>query len=177
MPFWWKKAALGQPIFYQLRKAEHMKLRLFYVTILITLLFTAMYMAFPSFAAEAEQLRVAIIDTGISETAINKENLIPGQNYILPDHDTSDTIGHGTAVASIIAGSKKAGIQGICPEIKLVPLVYYMKSEDGGIVKGDTDMLAQIIRDAVEFYKCRIINISSGVMTDTPALRHRCSSQ
>lgn len=152
-------------------KVEHMKLRLFFITILVTILLTTNLLVLHALAAEAEPVRVAIIDTGISEIAINKENLLPGQNYILPVQATADTIGHGTAVASIIAGSERAGLEGLCLDVKLVPLVYYLKSENGSIVKGNADMLAQIIRDAVNVFKCKIINISSGVMTDTPALR------
>ncbi len=143
-----------------------MKLRIIFITLL-----TSILLSIPVSAAEADSVRVAVIDTGISETAIAKTNLSSGQNYILPHQSTVDTIGHGTAIASIIVGSKKAGIEGICPEAVLVPLVYYVKDESGDTIKGDTALLAKIIRDAVEVYNCDIINISSGVLTDTPALR------
>ncbi len=143
-----------------------MRLRIFFVAVL-----TAIFLATPVLAAEAEPVRVAVIDTGISEAAIPNKNLSPGQNYILPSQTTADTVGHGTAIASIIVGSQAAEVKGLCPEAILVPLVYYGKNQNGGTVKGDCAMLAKIIRDAVEVYKCKIINISSGTLTDTPALR------
>lgn len=89
----------------------------------------------------------------------------------MPDQTTADTIGHGTAIASIIAGSDAAGIMGLCPEVNLVPLVYYGKGNDNGIVKGDCALLARIIVDAVDIYGCRIINISSGARVDSAELR------
>lgn len=116
-------------------------------------------------------VRVAVIDTGISAAAIKGKNLDVGRNYILPNASTEDIMGHGTAVAAIIVGSEAAGVSGLCPEATLVPLVYYSKTEENQTVKGDLAMLAQMIRDAVDIYRCRIINISSGAGADTPALR------
>ena len=133
-----------------------MRLRIFFAAVL-----TAMFLTVPALAAESELVRVAVIDTGIPETAIPKTNLSPGRNYILPNQTTADTVGHGTAIASIIVGSEKAGIQGICPEAILVPLVYYGEDEDGGIIKSDCAMLVKIIRDAVEVYDGKIINNAS----------------
>jgi len=143
-----------------------MKLRTFFAAMLVAVL-----LAVPALATKAEAVRLAVIDTGISEKAVSQENLSPGRNYILPNQSTTDTVGHGTAIASIIVGSEAAGIQGLCPEAVLVPLVYYGKSEDDETVKGDCAMLAQIIREAVEVYDCKILNISSGVLTGTPALQ------
>lgn len=120
---------------------------------------------------EIQSIRVAIIDTGISSTAIGAQNLDTGHNYILPYTSTEDTIGHGTAVATIIAGSESAGITGLCPEAVLIPMVYYNKSDETTAYKGNLSMLAQMIRDAVDIYDCRIINISSGAKVDSAALR------
>ena len=122
-------------------------------------------------AAEAEPIRIAVIDTGISADAIDQKNIDEGYNYILSNTSTGDTIGHGTAVAAIIAGSGTAGVTGLCPDAVLVPLVYYSKSDDNNAVKGDLPMLAQIIRDAVDVYSSDIINISSGAKVDTPDIR------
>jgi len=148
------------------RKDDHMKRLLFFAAILTAILFTV-----PSYADEYEPVRIAVIDTGISTAAISERNLDRGHNYIIPNAATEDTVGHGTAVAAIIAGSETAGVTGLCPEAVLVPLVYYSKNRNDMAVKGDLPMLAQIIRDAVEIYNCRIINISSGAKVDTPALR------
>jgi len=122
-------------------------------------------------AAEAEPIRIAVIDTGISADAIDQKNIDEGYNYILSNTSTGDTIGHGTAVAAIIAGSGTAGVTGLCSDAVLVPLVYYSKSDDNNAVKGDLPMLAQIIRDAVDVYSSDIINISSGAKVDTPDIR------
>ncbi|RXE58496.1 S8 family peptidase [Acetivibrio mesophilus] len=151
---------------FSYRKDEYMKVRVFFAAILAVMLFTA-----PSYAAEPESIRIAVIDTGISTVAISEKNLDEGCNYILSGATTEDTVGHGTAVAAIIAGSEAAGITGLYPEAVLVPLVYYSKNGNDAAVKGDLSMLAQIIRDAVDVYDCRIINISSGARVDTPDLR------
>lgn len=138
-------------------------------------IFMALVMAFslvvPVCAAQREPVRIAVIDTGISTAAIAGKNLDVGRNYILPNSSTEDTMGHGTAVAAIIAGSEAAGVTGLCPEAVLVPLVYYSKTGDDKAVKSDLPMLAQIIRDAVDDYGCHVINISSGARVDTPTLR------
>lgn len=148
------------------KKGERMKLHLFLAAILMSIFLTV-----PAQAEEAEPVRIAIIDTGISTAAISERNLDKGRNYILSNATTEDTMGHGTAVAAIIAGSETAGVTGLYPEAVLVPLVYYSKNEDNTAFKGDLPMLAQIIRDAVDVYGCRIINISSGARVDTPTLR------
>lgn len=118
-------------------------------------------------AAEGGELRVAVVDTGISTKAVSSDSILLGKNYVLPDEDTEDKLGHGTAVSAIIVGSKAARITGICPEAKLVPLVTASKDETGATVQGDTAMAAKAIRDAVDLYGCRIINISSGAATSS----------
>ena len=142
----------------------------FALSILMILSLTAFF-ANPAYGLDGETVRVALIDTGISSLAISAENLAEGRNYILRNNSTEDNIGHGTAVAGIIVGSETAGVAGLCPTAELVPLVYYSKAGDDKAVKGDLPMLAQIIRDAVDVYGCRIINISSGARVDTPTLR------
>ncbi len=155
-------------LWYELHEVIRLKRRLCCILLVLTMIFVLCPAAL---AAEGETVRIAVIDTGISTKAIAEKNLDEGRNYILSNTNTEDTIGHGTAVAAIIAGSDAAGIAGLYPEAVLVPLVYYSKNEDDNAVKGDLPMLAQIIRDAVEIYGCRIINISSGARIDTPTLR------
>jgi len=131
--------------------------RVMYIFTLIVLL-----MVVSAFSQEKKSVRIAVIDTGVSADAISAANISEGKNYILPDNTADDIEGHGTAVASIIVGSETAGVDGICPSAVIVPLVYYTKKEDGSIVRGDLRMTAKIIRDAIDVYKCDIINISSG---------------
>ncbi|MBR6518382.1 MAG: S8 family serine peptidase [Oscillospiraceae bacterium] len=114
-------------------------------------------------------IKIAIIDTGISSVAISKDKIAEGKNYIVENGSTEDTVGHGTGIASIIVGSPKAYLAGICEDAVLVPLVFYAR-ENNLTTKGDVALLAQMIRDAKDVYDCDIINISSGVKTYTPAL-------
>lgn len=106
-------------------------------------------------------IKIAMIDTGISTKAIHTKNLVKGKNYILPEQDTEDRIGHGTNLSSLIVGSTRANVEGICPDAILVPLVYYSEEESGEEVIGDTGLMSNIIRDAVNEYSCDIICISS----------------
>ena len=107
-------------------------------------------------------VRVAVIDTGISMNAISKEHIAEGKNYVDTKLSTEDTYGHGTAVASVILKEAK--------NTQIVPLVSNV-FENGKIKQVDNDTLAQMIRDAVDIYHCRIINLSAGLVLDKESVR------
>lgn len=121
-------------------------------------------------AEERERVRVAVIDTGVSTYVVNAANLDVGHNYLLPDRGTEDGYGHGTAVSAIIVGSKRMGITGICPQAVIVPLVWVWRDDTGVPVQGDVSVAARAIRDAVDLYHCRVINLSAGTALDDSAL-------
>lgn len=124
-----------------------------------------------AYAAEREAVRIAIIDTGISTAAVSADSIGGGMNYIRPQDRTEDKLGHGTAVSAIIVGSEPARITGLCPTATLIPLVTASKDEAGKQLRGDTAMTAQAIYDAIDVYRCRIINISSGSAAGSERLR------
>lgn len=109
-----------------------------------------------------EPVVIGIIDTGISTRAIPGENILEGKNYLNPTGSTEDTYGHGTAVASVILD--------LFPQAQFVPLVSNVY-EDGKIRQVSNDVFAQMIRDAVDVYRCQIINISVGLILDKASIR------
>lgn len=115
-------------------------------------------------------VKIALVDTGISRLAIDEKYIGTGYNYVLNNDNTDDTIGHGTAVASIIVGGKKAGITGLADNVILIPLVCGVADDDSTRFV-DATALARIIRDAVDVYQCNIINVSSGIKTDYEELK------
>lgn len=141
------------------------------MTRLISVLIPLLLLLPSARAAEGAGPRVAVIDTGISTRAIPAENIVPGKNYVLPDGGTEDLRGHGTAVAGIVAGSAKAKKEGLCPEAELVPLVWSTLDGEGKPLQGGADTVARAIRDAIDVYGCRIVNLSLGTDADSPALR------
>lgn len=118
-----------------------------------------------------EPVRIAILDSGISSRVIASENLDEGVNYIKPLDGTEDTIGHGTAVASIIVGSESAGLEGICPRAILVPLVYCAEDYLGRTVNADAITIGEMIYEAVDTFDCDIINISAASAKDDKYLK------
>lgn len=103
-------------------------------------------------------IRVGIIDSGCYPHDDLKNNLLPGWNYIDNISDTSDGHGHGTHVSGIIAGEMNGfGIVGAAPKAKIIPLKCFNS-------EGNTYMSALVnaIYDAVDKYKCKIINMSWG---------------
>ena len=108
------------------------------------------------------EVRVAIIDTGISSAAIAPEHVAEGANYLIPENGTEDTYGHGTAIASVILAHSKNAV--------LVPLVSNVYDR-GRISFVDNATFAQMIRDAVDIYNCEIINISAGLVLDKEPIR------
>lgn len=121
--------------------------------------------------ADEVEVRIGLVDTGISTQSIDKANILKGINYIDPLESTNDLLGHGTGVASIIVGSKSPAIKGLAKNVKLVPLVIGTRKSGGTLVMGDVDTMAKAIRDAIDIYDCKIINISSGTLSNTKTLQ------
>lgn len=138
---------------------------------LLLALVLALSFAPAAHAAEGEGVRVAVIDTGISTAAVDPGRINGGANYIRPQDDLEDKLGHGTAVSAIIVGSEPARVTGICPTATLIPMVFATKDGEGKQVRGDTAMVAQAIYDAIDAYHCNIINISSGSTGNSERLK------
>ena len=119
---------------------------------------------------QREEVIIALLDTGISTTAIQSESLLPGYNYVTGTEDTEDRINHGTAVASVILGCESAGVEGAAPNTSVVPLVIADKV-DGQMVTATPEVLAQAIRDSVDKYGACIVSVSLGIKKDDPAVR------
>ena len=119
---------------------------------------------------QREEIIVALLDTGVSTTAIQSDSLLSGHNYVTGTDDTEDRINHGTAVASVILGCKSAGIEAAAPGTKIVPLVITDKV-DGDVQSVTPDVLAQVIRDSVDKYDACIISVSLGIKKDDPAVQ------
>lgn len=117
-------------------------------------------------APEQEEIVIALLDTGVSTSAIESERLLAGWNYVLDSGDTEDRINHGTAVASVLLGCESAGVEAMAPEDCFVlPLVVMDKTENG-IESVEPQALAQAITDAADRYGADIINVSLGIQKD-----------
>ena len=113
-----------------------------------------------------DDVRIALIDTGISTKRIDPERLEPGKNYVFDGADTEDLDGHGTRIASLILGctNEKGTLQPTAPNAKLIPLAYHSRYPSGVPKNGGIEAICQAIYDAVDVYQCKIINISSGII-------------
>lgn len=104
-------------------------------------------------------VRVAVIDSGIYEHPDLKNKVLSGYNYIDNSTDTTDNIGHGTYVSGIIAAEcDDEYITGIAHQAKIVPLKCFDVA-----VKTDALMIANAIYDAIDVYDCDVINMSFGM--------------
>lgn len=119
---------------------------------------------------QRDEVIIALLDTGVSTTAIQSENLLPGWNYVTDSDDTEDRINHGTAVSSVILGCESAEIVGTAPDTRVVPLVITDKV-DGEVKSVTPGKMAKAIRDSVDKFDACIINVSLGIGTDDPELR------
>ena len=119
---------------------------------------------------QREEIIIALLDTGVSTTAIQSDSLLSGHNYVTDTDDTEDRINHGTAVVSVILGCESAGIEAQASDIPVVPLVITDKV-NGEVTSVSPDVLAQAIRDSVDKYDACIINVSIGIKKDDPAVK------
>ncbi len=125
----------------------------------------------PVMAAEPEPVRIAFLDSGISLKHLDPAQVAEGENLVFPQRDTDDRIGHGTATAGLVLGSKELGLEGTCPSAIAVPLVCADAYSSGVRKTGDAATAAKAIRLGVDKYGCRIINASLGLPEDDPELR------
>jgi minor extracellular protease Epr len=125
--------------------------------------------------ADIDTVRIALIDTGIQNNShyLDYTKIEPGYNYAVEYEDTNDLVGHGTRLAGLILGgrSNKSIINGIAPNVILIPLVYYSKYPSGVPINGGLSAICKAIYDAVDIYLCEIINISSGIGADCAELK------
>lgn len=108
-------------------------------------------------------IRIAILDTGIAPHA----SLASADISLMRSEGTAtpvDENGHGTAVASLIAGNDNFA-QGLAPAAEL--LVYPVLDAMG---RGDAFGIAAAIVSAVD-HGAQIISISAGSATEAPVLR------
>ncbi|WP_418222680.1 S8 family peptidase [Clostridium isatidis] len=140
------------------------KLRVFILIFILLNLFTAC-------KNNTDLIRIAVIDTGINKEVLRKNTVLDGWNYVLRSDNTEDPDGHGTMVSSLIVGSKDGKIKGKSKKVNLIPLVCSGINEYGKEMKNTPSLAAQAIRDAIDKYNCKIINISSGVLEDIENLR------
>ena len=113
-------------------------------------------------------IRVGVLDSGVNAHPGFGDRLLPGHNYIqdAPDpDDTTDSYGHGTRIAGLIAAQTEEGYLGDAPMAMIVPL----KVTDGKSVK--ISALCSAIYGAVDDYGCRVLNLSMGVRSDYQSLR------
>jgi len=120
--------------------------------------------------AKGKAVKVAVIDTGVdvkndqlhgAVDAAHGENLLPkkhkkGAGKRGKSNGTSDSVGHGTKVAGIIAArpDKGTGFVGLAPESKIIPI-----TQNDAKGSGKASDLAKGIRDAVAA-GAKVINIS-----------------
>ncbi|MGC0374446.1 type VII secretion-associated serine protease mycosin [Streptomyces sp. SAI-229] len=123
--------------------------------------------------SKGKGVRVAVIDTGVDVRNPQLKDAVDvrsGRNFLpkgLKDedgdpiergdeHGTTDTVGHGTKVAGIIAArpTDKTGFVGLAPGATVIPI-----QQNDAEGHGDTESLAKAIRYAVQA-KADVINIS-----------------
>jgi subtilisin family serine protease len=101
---------------------------------------------------------VAMLDTGVDTKHPDlKDNIVAGYNFVDNNDNVTDTDGHGTMTAGIIAATanNSIGIAGVAPEVKIMPLK--IVSNEGGTW---VDLNLAILYAAN--HGARIISISLG---------------
>jgi membrane-anchored mycosin MYCP len=114
---------------------------------------------------------VAVVDSGVDANPQFGNRVIPGPDLVAGTRPHippgADCLGHGTAVASIIAAAPAKGISftGVAPAARILSI------KISGTETFPTSATPQGIMDAVQF-GADVINLSLATPDDVPALRH-----
>jgi membrane-anchored mycosin MYCP len=117
--------------------------------------------------ATGKGIRVAVVDSGVDAGHPQLSgHVTAGKDFLHGDPSArQDCVGHGTAVASIIAAQPAAdtGFQGLAPDATIVPVRISEQEEVDGKAVGDQGspaQFAQAIDWAVDVGKVQVINLS-----------------
>ena len=114
-------------------------------------------------------VKVAVIDSGVNKSLIDLSAVLISDgewDYISGDSDASDTDGHGTLIAGIIAATANNGIgvAGISSTARILPF------RQDGFVSDINDAMVRAYNSG-----CRIINASYGNLVSNPAEKAQIS--
>lgn len=118
---------------------------------------------------ELGQVVVAVIDSGVDpDHPALKGRLLPGYNVESKGRDVEDTLGHGTHVAGIIAGSfPSEGVEGVAQGVSILPIkIPNLSTMNFKLMS----QMADGIRYAAD-HGARVINLSLGIPTDNWLLK------
>ena len=122
--------------------------------------------------AFGEGVVVAVLDTGVMTSHPDFENtsFVDPYNTFDDSNDVTDTNGHGTGMAGIIAASynNAIGLTGIMPKASIMPIKIFGNSE-----KSTHSMLIKGINYASE-HGADVINMSIGDAIESPAMNEAC---
>jgi len=113
--------------------------------------------------ASGEGVTVAVIDTGVNEHPSLEAKLLAGYDFITDSTTQIDESGHGTAIATLIAGSET--YIGVAPNSKILPLKVLNKYKEGS----SADVVEAILFAAdlhpvlKNEHKADIVNLSLGL--------------
>ncbi|MBI1970037.1 S8 family serine peptidase [Candidatus Woesearchaeota archaeon] len=113
----------------------------------------------PETLPRLRKIVVAVLDTGVAcDISALEGKCLPGYDFIKNDKNASDDNGHGTHIATLIAGKQQPGnpFYGLCPNCRIVPI----KTLDRKGL-GDPRSFSRGLRLAVDL-PVDIINMSSG---------------
>jgi subtilisin family serine protease len=93
--------------------------------------------------SRGENVKIAVIDTGVDVDHEDlKECIIQGKNFVNPNEDPIDRVGHGTHVSSTIAARDNYyGIVGVANKAKIIPV---KALNDQG--QGNLDAICEAVR-------------------------------
>ncbi len=115
--------------------------------------------------SDGSGVAVAVLDTGVSAShPALAGRVLPGWDFVNDDPDASDDAGHGTFVASIVAGDRDSPAPGLAPRARILPVKVLDHNGAGSL--GD---LVAGIGFAVD-RGARVINVSASGYTRSQAL-------
>jgi type VII secretion-associated serine protease mycosin len=126
--------------------------------------------------ATGRGITVAVVDSGVDAGHPQlRGRVAPGEDALAGGDGRVDCVGHGTAVASIIAAQPLPGValRGLAPDATILPVrVSEQESVDGGTAARAVGPagLALAVRHAVD-RGARVLNLSIVLYRDEPAVR------
>jgi type VII secretion-associated serine protease mycosin len=129
--------------------------------------------------ADGSGITVAVIDSGVDRRHPQLRGRVgDGADFLDAGPDgTLDCVGHGTAVASLIAAGPppaRVPFRGLAPGVEIVPVRVSEQHTIDGETQGRTagaGQFAAAIRWAVDSGKADVLNLSVVLLRDEPAVR------